>query len=527
MTGIAKKGLYLLLAVAALSLCIAGTALADNEELIIAKSREALALDPQDITDTPSEEVNRAIYEGLVTFDDQLNIVPMLASSWTYTDDGLEWTFKLREGVKFHSGTPFNAEAVKVNFDRILNGKYKRTSLYQPVIDKVEVIDDNTVKFTLKESFGAFLNVLAHTAGLILDPSYVQDEAKNETIKHKPSGTGPFMLDEWEQGDFIALKAYKDYWQGKPKLQRLVFRTIPEDSARAMMIETGEADIAQQIPPTDVERLLKNKKVDMKILPSIVVQFVGINCQNDILKDPAVRLALAYSIDRQAICDKILMGYAEPVDSMVAPLVNGYSEVKGFTYDPEKARAILKEAGWVDSDKDGIREKDGKKLTVEFWTHGRDTLSLKVPQSVQAFANAVGFDCQMKVMDWGAFLSATGKGLEESTSQLMWLGWSPSTGDADWVYRPLVHSDYWQPAGPNRPFYKNNDVDEAIMVGFRSVDQEERKAAYKRAQEILSTELPWIPLYTRKTLHAFSSKLHGVEYLPLDFVVVTHESYKD
>ncbi len=527
MTHMGKKALTLLFATALLVCGAAGAALAGDKELVIAKSREALALDPQDITDTPSEEVNRAVYEGLVTFDEKLNVVPMLASEWTYSEDGMEWTFKLRENVTFHSGAPFNAEAVKINFERILNGKYKRTSLYEPVIAKVEAIDEHTVKFTLKEPFGAFLNVLAHTAGLILDPTYVQDESKNAAIKHKPSGTGPFMLDEWEQGDFIALKAYKNYWQGAPKLDRVIFKTVPEDSARAMMIETGEADVAEQIPPTDVERLLKNKKVDMKVLPSIVVQFIGINCQNEILKDPAVRLALAYSIDRQSICDKILLGYAEPVDSMVAPLVNGYSEVKGFTYDPEKARAILKEAGWIDSDKDGIREKDGKKLTVEFWTHGRDTLSLKVPQSVQAFANAVGFDCQMKVMDWGAFLAATGKGLEESTSQLMWLGWSPSTGDADWVYRPLVHSDYWQPAGPNRPFYKNEAVDEAIMIGFRSVDQNERKEAYKKAQEILNIELPWIPLYTRKTLHAFSAGLHNVEYLALDFVIVTHETYKD
>ncbi len=133
----------------------------------------------------------------------------------------------------------------------------------------------------------------------------------------------------------------------------------------------------------------------------------------------------------------------------------------------------------------------------------------------------------MKVMDWGAFLAATGKPLEESTSQLMWLGWSPSTGDADWVYRPLVYSENWKPKGPNRTFYKNEDVDKAIMVGFHSVDQTERKAAYKKAQEILNVELPWIPLYTRKTLHAFSKKLHNLEYLPLDFVVISHITDKD
>lgn len=521
------KARILILAVALLCLSTTAVLFADSGELVIVKNREVITLDPQDVTDIPSEEVNRTIYEGLVTFDEDLNVVPMLASEWSHSDDGREWTFTLREGVRFHSGTPFDAQAVKVNFDRILQGGYERTSLYEPVISEVEVVDNYKVKFILKEPLGPFLNIMAHTAGLIVDPSYVADEDKNAQLKENPSGTGPFILERWEEGDFVSLRANKDYWQGEPKLERLVFHTVKEDGERSKMLERGEADIAHQIPPTDVERLLKNRNIDMRILPTVIVQFIAINCQDDILKDPAVRQALAYSIDRQAICDKILRGHAEPVDSMVAPSVKGHSESRGFTYDPEKARSILKEAGWIDTDKDGVREKDGKKLSVEFWTHGRDTFSLEVPQSIKAFANAVGFDCQVKTMEWDELLAATAQEVDKNRSQLMWIGWSPSTGDADWVYRPLVHSTQWPPKGENRSFYGNTAVDQAITVGFRSVDQEERELAYKKAQEILSIELPWIPLYTQKALHGFSTKVKAVGYLPLNFLVITHESYRE
>ena len=526
MNRIGKKSVVVL-AVALLCLSMATTLSANTGELVIVKNRDAITLDPHNVTDIPSEEISRAIYQGLVTFDKDLNVIPMLASEWTHSDDGREWTFTLREGIRFHSGTPFDAQAVKVNFDRILQGGYERTSLYGPIMEAVEVLDDYRVKFVLKESYGPFLNVMAHTAGLIVDPSYVTDEDKNAQMKDSPSGTGPFVLERWEKGETVSLKANKDYWQGEPKLERVIFRTVKKDGDRSKMLEAGEADIAHQIPPTDVERLLKNRKIDMRILPSVIVQFIAVNCQDDILKDPAVRQALAYSIDRQAICDKILKGHAEPIDSMIAPSVRGHNESQGFTYDPEKARAILKEAGWVDTDKDGIREKEGKKLSVEFWTHGRDTFSLEVPQSIQAFANAVGFDCQVRTMEWDELLSSTAKGLEENRSQLMWIGWSPSTGDADWVYRPLVHTESWPPKGENRAFYSNKAVDEAIMTGFRSVDQEEREAAYKKAQEILSVELPWIPLYNRKTLHGFNTKVKSVDYLPLDFILVTHESHKE
>ena len=525
MSSSGKRVVVLFLSVLLVVFCFAGLATASNKDtLIIGKGTEALGMDPQDLTDTPSEEVCHSIYEGLVAFDEKMKIEPRLATNWDISEDGKTWAFHLREGVTFHSGSPFNAEAVKKNFDRILSGKYKRSSLYTPIVESVEVKDEYTVVFKLKTSFGAFLNILAHTAGLILDPKGI-DEGTD--FVRNPSGTGPFMLDEWMQGDYIALKAFDKYWGGKPKLAKAIFKTIPEDSARGMMIETGEIDVAEQVPPQDVERLKSNKDVDMRVEPSVVVQFLTLNCQDEFLKNVHVRQAIFMAIDREAICKNILMGFATPVDSMVAPLVNGYSEVEALSYDPEKAKVLLAEAGWKDDNGDGVLDKDGKPLEIKLLTHGRNTPALKVPEAVQAYLSQIGIGAKMVVMDWGAFLAETRKPVEENTTQISFYGWSPSTGDADWVYRPLAMSDQWVPEGANRALYANKEVDEAIMIGFSSVDQEVRRQAYAKAQTIINQEIPWLPLYARMNLHAVRKNIHKVRLSPLDFVEVTHETFKD
>lgn len=216
-------------------------------KLVVGQGVEPVALDPADVTDNPSEEVCHHIYEGLIGFDENMNIIPKLATDWSVSEDGKTWTFHLKKGVKFHSGADFNAEAVKKSFDRILAGGLKRSSLYKPVIGEVKVVDDYTVQFILPESFGPFLHTLCHTAGLIVDPSLIDAKAD---VRRKPSGTGPFKFKEWAVGDQIKLAAFDGYHGGKAKLDELVFKVVPEDASRTMMLETGELDVAERISPS-------------------------------------------------------------------------------------------------------------------------------------------------------------------------------------------------------------------------------------------------------------------------------------
>jgi ABC-type transport system substrate-binding protein len=494
----------------------------DKDTFVIIKYAEVISLDPQDTTDTPSEDLNNKIHEGLVTLDQDLKVVPALATEWSMSEDGMAWTFKLREGVKYHSGTPFNAEAVKVNFDRILNGQYKRTSLYAPAIKDVQVLDEYTVVFNLKEPFGPFLNILAHPAGLILDPSYVKDPEKNANIKRSPSGTGPFAFEEWEPGDYVSLTAFKDYWQGEPKIKRVLFKVAPEQASRGMIAEAGDAHVVQQLGAPDAERLREHKELDIVSLPGLSVYFLVLNVTDSILSDVKVRTALAYAIDRDGISNNILKGLALPAYTVISPVVNAYNG-EGFTipYDVEKAKALLEESGWKD-DGTGVRKKDGKPLSLELWTSSQGS---PLPEAYQGFARAIGMDIKIQVMDWATINSRIQVPPEQAKAQIIMIGWSPSTADADWAYRPLLHSSMFPPTGSNYCYYKDDDVDKNIIIGMQTADIAVRKEAYRKIDEAVLRDFPRIPVYIAKTAYAVRKEVKNITISPLNYVNVNHLTY--
>ncbi len=490
-------------------------------KLVVGQGVEPVALDPADVTDNPSEEVCHHIYEGLIGFNENMNIIPKLATDWSVSEDGKTWTFHLKKGVKFHSGADFNAEAVKKSFDRILAGGLKRSSLYKPVIGEVKVVDDYTVQFVLPESFGPFLHTLCHTAGLIVDPTLIDAKAD---VRRKPSGTGPFKFKEWAVGDQIKLAAFDGYHGGKPKLDELIFKVVPEDASRTMMLETGELDVAERLSPFDIERLKANKDLVVEIAPSLRVIYIGMNCQKGITKDVLVRRAFNHAVDKKAICDNILKGMGVPTDTPMSPKTNGYAEVTGYPYDPQKAKELLSQAGWKDTDGDGILEKDGQKLSVNLMTpHGRYLMDYKVTEAVQAYLKEIGVDAKLVTMEWGTYIATLSKPLEENNVDMYLLGWSPSTGDADWALRPLFHSANWSP-NDNYSFYKNPKVDELIEAGMRTVDTEKRKEIYKEAQELIVEDAPWVTLYWMNNVTGYWNYVKGLKIIPLE-MTFAHQAY--
>lgn len=490
-------------------------------KLTIGQGVEPVALDPANVTDNPSEEVCHHIYEGLVGFDEDMNIIPKLATDWSVSQDGKTWTFHLKKGVKFHSGAAFNAQAAKKSFDRILAGGLKRSSLYQPVISKVNAVDEYTVQFVLPQPFGPFLHTLCHTAGLIVDPTLIDAKAD---IGRKPSGTGPFKFKDWAVGDQIRLTAFDGYHGGRPKLDELVFKVVPEDTSRTMMLETGELDVAERLSPFDIERLKANKDIVVKIAPSLRVIYIGMNCQKGVTKDVLVRRAFNYAVDKKAICDNILKGMGVPLDTPLAPKTNGYAEVKGYSYNPQKAKELLAEAGWKDTNGDGILDKNGKKLSVNLMTpHGRYLMDYKVAEAVQAYLKDIGVDAKLVTMEWGSYLATLSKPLEENNVDMYLLGWSPSTGDADWVLRPLFHSSNWSP-NDNNNFYKNPEVDKLIEEGMRAVDPEKRKEIYRKAQELIVQDASWITLYWMNNVTGYRNYVKGLKIIPLE-MTFAHQAY--
>lgn len=496
---------------------------AEAQTLTIGMGVEPVKVDPADVSDNPSETICHHIYEGLIGFKKgTLELENRLAESYKISEDGKIWEFKLREGISFHSGNPFNAESVKHHFDRVLTGKLNRSSLYTPIIDSVEVLDEYTVRMNLKMSFGPFPYILAHTAGTIVDPASFDKEGNLVN----PSGTGPFKFEEWDKGEQIILTANDNYRLGSPKIKKIVWKIIPEDTTRTMMLETGELDVAERLSTYEVERIRDMKGLKVYSANSLRVMYIGLSLNHPILADQKVRQAIAYAIDREAISKSIMGGYAPIINTPTAFDTNGYVEIEGYSYDPEKAAQLLDEAGWK-MGKDGIREKDGKKMIINQWTcTGRYPMDYKVSEAVQAFLAEVGIKTEMTTMEWATYLSALMEPREKNKAGIFYLGWSPSTGDADWVLRPNFHTDNIVPAGSNRTFYSNARVDELIEIGMTETDQEKRRLAYKEAQEIISEEAPWVVMFVMPNLIGFSDKVENLKISPLEMTLVSHETVK-
>ena len=258
------------------------------------------SLDPANAESNPSEAVNRMIFENLVKFDPKLNLVPGLAEKWEQAKDGMSWTFFLRKGVKFHDGTPFNAEAAKYFFDRMIGPeKPSRAGLYAPLVDSTAVVDEYTVKVNMKAPFAFLLNNIAHSASGIVSPA--AHKAMGKDIARKPVGTGPFKFVEWVHGDHVTLVPNDSYWGGKPKLEKIIVKTVKEESARVMMLQSGDAQLAVRLPSEDIPRLEKDANIQLDATETLRVLYIGFNCAKKPFNDERVRQAFNLGMDRESI----------------------------------------------------------------------------------------------------------------------------------------------------------------------------------------------------------------------------------
>ncbi len=508
---------FTIMAMFVLSLSMVSAVSAQASTLTIGRGTDVRSLDPPDITSNDSGAIVDHIYEGLVTYDDHLNIKPSLATSWSTSEDGKTWTFELKKGVKFHSGTEFDANAVKKTFERTLQGNFKRSSLYKPIIEDIKVLGKYRIQFITKMPYAPFLPSLCHTAGLIIDPDYID---KKVDLKRHASGTGPFVFKEWEINDHATLVANANYWRGKPKIDKVIYKTIPEDTTRSMMLETGELDVAERISPFEIERLKKNKDLTVLTSPSLRVIYLGCNTSKPFLEDVRVRRAVAHAINRDAICSKILKGTAAPISGIVSPATNAYVKFsKNFDYNPKKSKQLLSEAGWKDSDGDGIVEKSGAKLQLKLYTsNGREPMDYKVAEAVDSYLKAVGIQSKLQALDWGTYISVRRQPKEKSETELFLGGWAPSTGDADWVYRPLFETSMIVPKGQNFFFFSNPALDKDIEKGMTSLDKDKRAAAYAAADEIIFDQVPAIPLYVLKNVVGYRNRVKGLVQIPIEYV---------
>ncbi|MEH7884763.1 ABC transporter substrate-binding protein [Bacillus sp. JJ1609] len=453
--------------------------------LVFGRGGDSTSLDPAITTEGEAFKVTKNIYETLIEFGEQdTEIKPGLAESWEESPDGLKHTLKLRKGVKFHDGTDFNAEAVVFNFERWKAGNkeqfYYYNSQFGDVIKEVKAVDEYTVEFTLNRILAPFNKNLAMSPFGIASPEAVKKYG--DKFLENPVGTGPFKFKEWKRNDKVTLVKNENYWdKGLPKLDEVIFRVIPENSARLNALNTGEVDIIDGVNFSDVESIESNPDLQTFFRPSLNVAYLGLNNERGPLKDKKVRQALNYAVDKKSLIDAFYAGAAEPAKNPMPKTVAGYNdEVDGYEYNPEKAKELLKEAGFENG------------FEMELWAMpvARPYMpdGKKVAEALQADFAKIGVKAKIVSYEWATYLEKARVG--EADSFL--LGWTGDNGDADNFLYVLLDQDNID--SNNYARYKNQEVHDLFIQAQSTNDQAEREKLYKEAQLLIKEDAPWIPL---------------------------------
>jgi glutathione transport system substrate-binding protein len=475
------------------------------KDVVAAVASTFTTMDPYDANDTLSQAVVKSFYQGLFGFDKGMKMVPVLAESYQASKDGLVYTVKLKKGIRFHDGTDFNAEAVKANFDRVTNpeNKLKRFVLYKNIA-KTEVVDAGTVKFTLHEPFSPFINSLAHPSGVIISPAALKEFGSKGIAQH-PVGTGPFKFVEWKPSDYLKVAKWDGYWRkGYPKVDTITWRPVVDNNSRSAMMQTGEAQFTFPVPYEQAEVLKTKPNLELVAAPSIVHRYMSMNTMQKPFDNVKVREAINYAINKEALAKVAFSGYAIPAEGVIPKGVEYAVKLGPWPYDPAKARALLKEAGYPNG------------FETQLWSAYNHSTAQKVIQFLQQQLAQVGIKASVQALEAGQRVEKVESAQDPASApvRLYYVGWSSSTGESDWALRPLLAGESMPPKLFNTAYYKNPAVDEDIQKALNTTDPKEKTRLYTDAQKRIWADAPWAFLVTEQLLSATSKKLSGFYVMP-------------
>ena len=494
-----------------LSMVGPATAQVPPDVLSIGQIAEPLSLDPHRVTAVNDFRILVNLYDGLVSYaDGTLEVEPALAESWEVSDDGTTYTFALRDGVTFHDGTPFNAEAVKFNFDRMLNEDhpYHDTgpfplSFFFSAIQETEVIDDLTVVFHLAEPYAPLLSNLAYPTGLIVSPTAVM--ADGEDYGRSPVGTGPFQFAVWEPNRQVALERNEDYWGGAPDMRGLVFRPITDANARVNEMLAGGIDLMVEVPPDMVAQFGEDPDFTMYEQAGPHLWFLILNLREGPFTDQRMRQAINYAIDKEAIVTEVLQGTATVAASPIPPAFAwAYNEdLQPYAHDPDRARELIAEAGYG----------DGADVTFLVTEGGSGMLDpVAMGTAIQADLAEVGIDANIETYEWNTFLGIVNPGLEGrgDMAEMAWM-----TNDPDTLpFLALRTGAFPEDGGFNSGYYSNPEVDTLLEQARASTDQNERADLYRQVQAIVYEDAPWVFVANWQQNAVSTANVSGFELQP-------------
>jgi len=479
-----------------------------RQKLIVAQETGPLTMDAHHVIDFATASIIEHMVEPLLELTPKGEIAPKLAEKWEVSADATEFTLKLKKGIKFHDGQPFNAEAVKVNFDRRLDFN-AATKLYFLVaqVSSVTVVNEYTVKIKTKVPFAPLLSNLTYPTNGIQSPAALKRYWDKPLIM--PIGTGPFIFKEWAPGNRLVMVRNDNYWGINSALSEVTFRVIPDDASRIAALEKGEVHVALKIPPSDLPRLRTNSKIKIMTSPSARTIYMGFNCLKEPFTDNRIRQALNYAVNKEAIVEHVLGGAGRASDAPISPVVFGYAPIKTYKYSIEKAKALLTEAGFP----------EGFETTLHS-PSGRYYKDASLATAVAADLLKVGVKAEIKMMDWDTYIPFILRDQEAAEHRLYVLGWSTLTGDADYGLYPLFYSDEWPRSGTNASFFKNEKLDQLLETARSTANPNERKKLYKDAMTLIIEEAPWIFLYSEMETIGVRANVKDVMVQPTEGVIV-------
>ena len=468
-------------------------------ELRIGIGIDADTLNPQEHTTTLCQNLSDLIQDNLFYQNPDNKLEPRLATGYEVSKDGLTYTLHLRKGVKFSDGTPFNAKAVKLTFDRALDPKMKVPLRFAiAMINEVTIVDDYTIRINLKYPFAPFVPALSMTLCSPISPAAI--EKYGEDVRQNPVGAGPYILKEWVKGDRIVMVRNESYYGRKPTVDKLTFKIIPEDATREAMLRTGQLDVCYKPLPSNLAALKAAPDITVEMPLDTRTIFMGLNYKKGVTKNKLVRQAFNYAVDKKAICNKILFDTAVPMDGPVSPILFGYHKMAHqYDYNPEKAKELLKKANFDFNQTVNMRTPQGRYL-----------FDRQVSEAVQAYLQAIGVKAELRTYDWPTYVAGLLKPIEESELEVFLLGWGPLILDADMGLYGQFHSSVNPPKGLGAAHYSNPEYDKLVEATRLEQNPKKRSELLKKASEMVWDDCPWIWLHVEKFVIAYSKKIKGM-----------------
>jgi peptide/nickel transport system substrate-binding protein len=516
------RGVILLLAVCLSAACSSGeqgpvsvpaapSSPVTGDAIVEGTIGEASTLIPVLASDSASHSVAGQIYNGLVKYDKNLAIVGDLAESFEVSEDGLTITFHLRKGIKWHDGSPFTARDVlytyRVTIDPNTPTPYSEdfkqvTSITAP---------DN---FTVRVIYGKpFAPALASWASSILPAHLLEGkDITKSPLARKPVGTGPYRFKEWIAGQKIVLEFNPEYFEGRPYIDRLIYRIIPDTSTMYMELKAGAVD-TMALTPVQYSRQTASSLFTSRFnkfrYPAPTYIYMGYNLRHPMFGDKRIRQAITAAIDKEELIHGVLFGMGQKAHGPIVPGRWAYNPtVKDIGYDPKHAAELLAQAGWKEKNADGILVKNGKPFQFTILTNQGNQQRLLTAQIIQQRLKYVGIDVKIRIVEWASFIKEF---IDKGKFEVILLGWG--TGQDPDMF-DIWHSTKTKQGELNFIGFNNAEVDRLLVEGRGTFDIEKRKQAYFRIQEILAEEQPYTFLYVPDALPVVSARIRGVEVAP-------------